>query len=147
MLPSPLRADTLFPPFFPAQPVRAASSASGLPRITVITPSYNQAPYLEATLRSVLEQGYPNLEYIVVDGGSTDGSRDILEHYAPHLSWWVSERDAGQTDAIRKGLTRATGEWFNWINSDDLLAPGALWRIAEAAGARQTDIIAGATHD
>lgn len=122
-----------------------ATPLAHLPRLTVITPSYNQGQYLEATLRSVLMQGYPNLEYIVVDGGSRDNSRSIIEHYAAHLSWWVSEKDRGQTDAIQKGLDRATGDWWVWINSDDLLAPGALWTVAAHAQAEATDVIAGVT--
>ncbi|MDR3417787.1 MAG: glycosyltransferase family 2 protein [Nevskia sp.] len=142
--PVPLARNGVFPPFYPPQP-RIVAGAEHLPRITVVTPSYNQAAYLEATIRSVLEQGYPNLEYIVIDGGSTDGSRDILEYYGPWLSHWVSERDSGQTEAILKGFTRATGEWFNWINSDDLLAPGALWRIAGFGD--DVDAVAGLTQE
>jgi glycosyltransferase involved in cell wall biosynthesis len=145
-LPPQLRAGKLFPGFVGTQPALSVPATTALPRITVVTPSYNHASYLEATLRSVLEQGYPNLEYFVIDGGSTDGSRDILAHYGSRLDYWVSERDAGQSDAIRKGLARATGEWFNWINSDDLLAPGALWRIAAAAAA-DVDVVAGVTED
>jgi glycosyltransferase involved in cell wall biosynthesis len=126
----------------------AGQRAAVLPRITVITPSYNQAAFLEATIRSVLAQGYPNLEYFVIDGGSTDGSRAVLERYSPWIDYWVSERDQGQTDAILKGLQRATGEWFNWINSDDILAPGALWEIARAALANpDTQAIAGDVQD
>ncbi|HUS24343.1 MAG TPA: glycosyltransferase family 2 protein [Candidatus Binatia bacterium] len=114
------------------------------PRITVITPSYNQAQYLELTLRSVLLQAYPNLEYFVVDGGSADGSVDILRRYEPCLDGWVSEADRGQGHAINKGLARATGDVLCWLNSDDCLAPGALQTIAAIFRDRpDTDVVYG----
>lgn len=89
------------------------------PRISVVTPSYNQGQFIEETIRSVLLQGYPDLEYIIIDGGSTDGTLDILRRYEPWLSYWVSEPDRGQTHAINKGWTRATGEILAYINTDD----------------------------
>lgn len=102
-----------------------------LPRITLVTPSYNQAQYLEETIRSIVAQNYPNLEWFVVDGGSTDGSAEIIKGYEQHFAWWVSERDKGQTDALNKGYARATGEIFAFVNSDDTLEPGCLHYVAK----------------
>jgi glycosyltransferase involved in cell wall biosynthesis len=102
-----------------------------LPKISIVTPSYNQAKYLPETIESILNQGYPKLEYIIIDGGSSDGSVEIIKQYERHLAYWVSEPDSGQSAAINKGVDKATGDLFNWINSDDVLFPGALQRIAE----------------
>lgn len=101
------------------------------PRITVVTPSYNQARFLDATLRSIHYQGYPNLEHILIDGGSTDDSVQIIRRYEDRLAYWVSEPDKGQTHALMKGFSRATGEILAWLNSDDLYEQRTLWEIAE----------------
>jgi glycosyltransferase involved in cell wall biosynthesis len=100
------------------------------PRITLVTPSFNQSQFLEATIQSVLGQDYPNLEYIIMDGGSTDNSVQIIKRYAKDLTYWQSKTDGGQSEALRQGFARATGVIMNWVNSDDLLAPGALDHIA-----------------
>jgi glycosyltransferase involved in cell wall biosynthesis len=104
--------------------------ANRLPKITIITPSYNQGAFIEETILSVINQDYSNLEYIIIDGGSTDNTVDIIKKYSDRMSYWVSEKDNGQSHAINKGLRKATGEIVNWINSDDQLMPGALLTIA-----------------
>jgi glycosyltransferase involved in cell wall biosynthesis len=102
------------------------------PKISIVTPSFNQGSYLEKTIRSVLLQGYPNLEYVIIDGGSTDQSVDVIKKYAQWIDFWVSEKDQGQSNAINKGLARSSGELLGWLNSDDYYLPGALFKIARA---------------
>lgn len=96
-----------------------------LPLITIVTPSFNQAQFIEETIQSVLRQDYPHIEYIVIDGGSIDGSIDIIKKFEKHIAYWVSEPDTGQSNAINKGFAKATGEIFAWLNSDDMLLPSA----------------------
>ena len=113
---------------------------SDTPILTVITPSFNQGRFLTETIESVLNQGIPGLEYIIVDGGSTDESVEVIKKYEKHLSWWISEKDRGQSHAINKGLARATGKFVAYLNSDDVYLPGALHSaldvLARTPGAR-----------
>ncbi len=118
-----------------------------LPAISIITPTYNQGQYIEQAINSVLDQNYPNLQYIIIDGGSTDNTVEIIKKYSSHLKYWVSEKDNGQADAINKGLKHCTGEIFNWLNSDDYLQPGALQKIGEAFNDQQVDLVAGGVNN
>jgi len=113
------------------------------PKISIVTPSFNQGEYLEETITSVINQNYPNLEYVIIDGGSTDNSLETIKKYASHFKYWTSEPDNGQADAINKGLKHCTGDIFNWINSDDYIEQGALFKIAEAFTKSNADLIAG----
>jgi hypothetical protein len=109
---------------------QARPDESDWPRISIVTPSYNQGRFIEETIRSVLLQGYPDLEYIITDGGSRDQSVEIIKKYGPWLTYWVSEQDRGQSHAINKGFDRSTGPLLGWLNSDDILLPNALATVA-----------------
>lgn len=103
-----------------------------LPQISIITPTLNQAPYIRQCIESIIGQNYPNLQYIIMDGGSTDGTAEIVKQYESQIACFISEKDEGQSDAITKGIRKSTGDIIHWINSDDYLEPGALRTIAEA---------------
>lgn len=124
-------------------PLPADAPAGGWPALTIVCPSFNQGRYLEETLRSVVLQNYPALEFIVIDGGSTDGSADLLQRYAPWLAHWESQPDRGQAHAINKGCARASGEFLGWINSDDYYLPGALVAVGRAARAAPRALLFG----
>ncbi|MBO0357371.1 glycosyltransferase [Hymenobacter sp. BT186] len=114
-----------------------------LPKISIITPSYNQGQYLEETIRSVIAQDYPRYELIIIDAGSTDNTLDVIRQYEPWITYWVSEKDRGQSHAIQKGLAQVTGDIVNWINSDDLLAPGAFYSLAREFDLAHYDVLCG----
>lgn len=113
------------------------------PKISIVTPSFNQGQYIEETILSVINQNYPNLEYIIIDGGSTDNSVDIIKKYEKYLTYWVSEKDNGQSDAINKGILKASGEIFNWLNSDDYYNPGTLLTVANNFLQNNIDVVCG----
>jgi glycosyltransferase involved in cell wall biosynthesis len=143
-LPTPPSGRTGWPWTVESRRLPITDSAGSLwPRISVVTPSFNQGRFIEATIRSVLLQGYPDLEYMVLDGGSTDDSAEIIKKYSPWLSYWVSRPDSGQSDAINRGLERASGELATWINSDDLLYKNALARHAPQVGFEKNTVYVG----
>ncbi|MEC4806236.1 MAG: glycosyltransferase family 2 protein [Jaaginema sp. PMC 1079.18] len=113
------------------QPLLLESQRQDWPRISIVTPSYNQGQFIEATIRSVLLQGYPNLELIIIDGGSTDNTLEIIKKYDPWIAVWISERDRGQSDALNKGFKQATGKLIGWQNSDDIYNPNAFYYAAQ----------------
>jgi glycosyltransferase involved in cell wall biosynthesis len=126
------RASAVGWPWSEETPAEWTPAGGRAPRISIVTPSYNQAEYLEETIRSVLLQGYPDCEYIVIDGASTDGSVACLRRYEPWLACWVSEPDGGQSNAINKGFVRAGGDLVTFQNSDDIYLPGAFQHVADA---------------
>jgi len=131
----PLNTEQIYPAT-PAQP-------AVWPKISVVTTSFNQADYLEATIRSVLDQNYPNLEYLIVDGGSTDGSVEIIKRYSDRLAWWTIEKDGGQSHALNKGFAKSTGRILTWLNSADRLAPGSLFTVAQQFLLHAPDLVSG----
>lgn len=116
---------------------------NNFPKISVITPSFNQGQFIEETILSVLQQGYPNLEYIIMDGGSNDNTVDIIKKHEKHVAYWQSAKDKGQADAINQGFRKATGDILCWLNSDDFLMPGALLAVAEKLNPANEEIFAG----
>jgi glycosyltransferase involved in cell wall biosynthesis len=113
------------------------------PKLTIVTPSYNQGHFIEETIRSVLLQNYPNLEYIIVDGGSTDDTKDIIEKYSPWISYWQSEKDGGQSNAINQGFSLASGEYLAWINSDDYYLKEVFFNVISTFTKKNADFVYG----
>ncbi len=133
LLPGCTRLEPHYPPLDIAAGVSArlvGHEEIEYPLISIVIPSYNQGHFISETLESIVSQNYPNLELIVVDGGSSDETVSVIRRYADHIKWWVSEADEGQANAINKGMSHATGEILAWLNSDDCLMPGALFRVA-----------------
>ena len=116
------------------------------PKISIVTPSFNQSQFLERTILSVLNQNYPNWEYIIMDGGSTDGSKEIIKKYDKYLAYWTSEPDKGQGSAINKGFQKSTGEIFAWLCSDDIYLPGSLMKVSSIFAKNRTDLVYGNTY-
>lgn len=140
----PLDKDLQWPWNYPRlQLPSTMPSGKPWPKISVVTVTFNQAAYIEETIRSILWQGYPNLEYIVFDGASTDNTLEILERYKSEIAYCISEPDKGQSNALNKGFARATGEILAWLNSDDCYLPGTLARVAIAFDSYKTDMVVG----
>lgn len=117
-----------------------------MPQISIVTPSFNQLPFLKVCVASIEMQGYPHVEQIVVDGGSTDGTKEYLESNPGHVTWWRSHPDDGQTQALNEGFAKVSGQWIGWQNSDDFYYPGVFWRIAEIIEKHpEVQVIAGDT--
>ena len=146
-LPTPLPAKTGWPWTEKSQslPPKMPDGATW-PRISIVTPSFNQGQYIEETIRSVLLQGYPNLEYIIIDGDSTDNSVNIIKKYEPYLAYWTSEPDRGQSHAINKGFERCTGDYIAWMNSDDCYMPEALKAVFCSSSQNYFDFAHGPTY-
>jgi glycosyltransferase involved in cell wall biosynthesis len=145
-LPAPPEGKTGWP--WEAPPIQSCDrSGSALPKISIITPSLNQGAFIEETIRSVLLQGYPSLELIIIDGGSTDQTLEILRRYEQFLAYWISDPDRGQSHAVNKGLAKATGDVIGWLNSDDIYCPDTFHQVASVYTANPTSIIAGTVLD
>lgn len=117
-----------------------------LPKISIITPCYNAVKYIEQTILSIINQGYDNLEYIIIDGGSDDGTVDVIKKYEDKITYWVSEKDQGQSDAINKGIIKSTGDVFNWVNGDDYLEKGALETVGKYFQNKELDVLCTSTY-
>jgi len=124
-------------------PTDADPQDGSWPRVTIVTPSFNQAGFLEETIRSVLLQAYPDIEYLVMDGGSTDGSVEVIKKYAHHFAYWVTQKDRGPADALRQGFERATGTVLAYVNSDDVFLPGAIHNLVRHLQKTKADVVYG----